>query len=140
MNECIVVQFNYFLSRLQTIFYNFHWKNTRKLYKVIFLLHRLDKEILGIRSVQRYFSRWKYKTFWTFLGSKVKASNFAMKIIRNGYSLPFENIPPPFYAQNNKSSLKEKRFVAESIKKLLDDRCIRAVEEPPRCINPLTVA
>ena len=82
----------------------------------------------------------KIKHFASFWEQKLKASKFTMDIIRNGYILPFENTPPPFYAQNNKSSLRETKFVEESILKLLTDGCIRSVKEPPHCINPLTVA
>ena len=104
------------------IFTIFHWKKTRKLYKANFPLHRLDKENSGIYETSSDISvTGNIKHFEHFWDQKLKkASNFSMEIIRNGYSLLFENIPPPFCAQNNKSSLKEKRFVEESIKILLD--------------------
>ena len=82
----------------------------------------------------------RIKHFASFWEQKLKASKFIMDIIRNGYILSFENIPPPFYAQNNKSNFRETKFVEESILKLLTDGCIRSVKEPPHCINPLTVA
>lgn len=63
-----------------------------------------------------------------------------LDIIKNGYKLPFNNTPPPFYAKNNASSLKNKEFVEQSINKLLLDGRIKEVKEPPFCVNPLTVA
>ena len=60
--------------------------------------------------------------------------------MREGYKIPFESEPPPFYAKNNASSLKKGDFVKSSIEKLLEDGCVERVSEPPHCINPLTVA
>ena len=70
----------------------------------------------------------RIKHFASFWEQKLKASKFIMDIIRNGYILSFENIPPPFYAQNNKSNFRETKFVEESILKLLTDGCIRSVK------------
>ena len=65
-----------------------------------------------------------------------------MNIIKNGYTLPFENgeFPPPFFAKNNASALKHKAFVEKSIKELLENKCIKEVKSIPHCVNPLTVA
>ncbi|XP_066927319.1 uncharacterized protein [Clytia hemisphaerica] len=79
----------------------------------------------------------KFSHFWE---KDLKASKFALGVVREGYKIPFESNPPPFYAKNNASSLKNDHFVKDSIKKLLEDSCIEKVSEPPYCINPLTVA
>ena len=78
-----------------------------------------------------------YSTFWE---KELKASKFALGIVREGYKIPFESEPPAFFAKNNTSSLKNQAFVRESIEKLLENGCIEKVTEPPYCINPLTVA
>ena len=70
----------------------------------------------------------------------LKASPFILRIIENGYFLPFHSEPHPFYAKNNLSSLKRKEFVGETISELLVNKCIEEVSDVPYCINPLTVA
>uniref|UniRef100_A0A7M5WT73 Reverse transcriptase domain-containing protein n=1 Tax=Clytia hemisphaerica TaxID=252671 RepID=A0A7M5WT73_9CNID len=79
----------------------------------------------------------EFSNFWE---NELKASNFALGIVREGYKIPFESEPPPFFAKNNASSLKNREFVKDSIEKLLENGCIEKVTEPPYCINPLTVA
>ena len=61
--------------------------------------------------------------------NELKASPFVLNIIKNGYTLPFENgeFPPPFFAKNNASALKHKAFVEKSIKELLENKCIKEV-------------
>ena len=79
----------------------------------------------------------KCEFFWE---TELHASAFVQQIIKNGYRLPFITKPQPFFANNNQSSLKNKRFVEESINKLLLEGCIEEVKEMPYCSNPLTVA
>lgn len=81
----------------------------------------------------------KIRHFVPFWEHKLKASNFTLDIVKNGYKIPFLADPPSFYAANNKSSLQHPQFVEQSISKLLSDECISAVDYPPYCINPLTV-
>ena len=61
-------------------------------------------------------------------------------IIDNGYIIPFITIPPLFYAPNNKSSLRNSKFVSQAISKLLRNNCIEKLDQKPFCYNPLTVA
>eukprot|EP00111_Clytia_hemisphaerica_P013786 TCONS_00040574-protein len=79
----------------------------------------------------------KFSEFWE---KDLKASNFALNIVHEGYKIPFESEPPKFFAKNNASSLKNRTFVTDSITQLLKDDCIKKVDEPPHCVNPLTVA
>ena len=71
-----------------------------------------------------------------FSENTLHAPPFVMTIVKEGYSLPFESLPPSFLTRNKKSSLEKKYFVTE----LLQNKCIRAVEHPPYSVNPLTVA
>ena len=70
----------------------------------------------------------------------MKLHLFVINIVKHGYSLPFIFQPPPFYAANNKSSLRNRSFVEKSIEQLLADNCIEEVSAMPYCCNPLTVA
>ena len=54
--------------------------------------------------------------------------------------MPFITIPPSYYARNNKSSLRNSRFVSQAISKLLKNTCIEELDQKPYCCNPLTEA
>ena len=47
---------------------------------------------------------------------------------------------PSFYAPNNKSNLRNSRFLSQAISKLLKNNCIEGLGQKPYCCNPLTVA
>ena len=68
------------------------------------------------------------------------APNYVMNIIQHGYCLPFVKNCPPFFAENNASSLRHPEFVEKTIADLLKANCIKQTEEMPYCCNPLTVA
>eukprot|EP00111_Clytia_hemisphaerica_P006267 TCONS_00018130-protein len=79
----------------------------------------------------------EHAKFWEF---ELKAPSFILDIVKNGYSLPFKKNPPPSYSKNNKSSLREHKFVKNSIEELVKNKCIREVDFIPYCVNPLSVA
>ena len=70
----------------------------------------------------------------------MKASDFVISIIRKGYFLPFNEYPPPTAEKNNQSSLRNGKFVEDSIDQLLASECVKEVSEIPYCVNLLTVA
>ena len=59
--------------------------------------------------------------FWK---NELKPSLFVQNIIDNGYIMPFITIRPSFYVPNNKSTLRNSRFVSQAISKLLKNKCI----------------
>ena len=61
-------------------------------------------------------------------------------LVDYGYVIPFETPPPAFYAKNNQSSLRNRPFVDEAIRKLEAFGCIEESSTRPFCCNPLTVA
>jgi len=75
--------------------------------------------------------------FWK---NDLKASQYILDIITDGYVIPLIQHPPSFYAKNNKSSLKHQNFVDEAIHNLLQNNCIEELTSRPYCCNPLTVA
>ena len=81
--------------------------------------------------LKEHFDFWKYN---------LKASTLVLNIIKNGYILPFTELPPPFYAKNNASSLRNKRFVDTAITELLNKGMIEELDHRPFVCNPLTVA
>ena len=90
---------------------------------------RKEKSVKG-----RLFSCFDY---WEKI---LNASSFVLKIISQGYLLPLDIQPPPFYAPNNSSSLNNKKFVESEIKEYLEKSYIREIDSLSYCCNPLTVA
>ena len=76
-----------------------------------------DWEILG--KTEEISVRGKLKENSRFWKNELKPSLFVRNIIDNGYIIPFITIPPSIYAPNNKSSLRNSRFVSQAILKLL---------------------
>ena len=62
--------------------------------------------------------RGRLKQNIEFWKNELKPSYFVENIITNGYIMPFTSIPSPFYASNNKSSLRHPQFVLQATTKL----------------------
>ena len=77
---------------------------------------------------------------YDFWDQELQASLFVLAMVKHGYTLPFKERPPPFFAKNNASSRRNSKFVEESINELLSDGLVKEVPEKPYCCNPLTVA
>ena len=76
------------------------------------------------------------KTFWEQMG----ASPWVLKILREGYSLPFVQQPPQVSFRNNKSALESSDFVTNEIYSLLEQGCIREVRRSEAHVtSPLSV-
>ena len=75
-------------------------------------------------------------SFWEKMG----ASPWVLKILREGYSLPFVQQPPQVSFRNNKSALEASEFVTSEIYSLLEQGCIREVRRSEtHVISPLSV-
>ena len=75
-------------------------------------------------------------SFWEQMG----ASPWILKILREGYSLPFVQQPPQVSFRNNKSALEASEFVTSEIYSLLEQGCIREVRRSEaHVISPLSV-
>ena len=68
------------------------------------------------------------------------ANESVLHIIENGYKIPFFETPQKAHVPNNKFSLKNERFVLDSISEMLKIGCIKEVKTPPKVINPLSVS
>ena len=77
---------------------------------------------------------------YEFWEKTLKASNFVLNIVSNGYFLPINIQPPPFFAKNNASGLRNKHFVESEIQTYLKKSYIREIDSTSYCCNPLTVA
>ena len=70
----------------------------------------------------------------------IKANDYILDTIVNGYKLPFQQIPQSVHLKNNKSSLENDEFVKEAIYELLLSGSVVESNVKPFVINPLTVA
>ena len=75
--------------------------------------------------------------FWE---NELKAGEWVLDVIKNGYIIPLNNLPGPYEEQNNQSAKKHDKFVQKSIKDLLRLGIVKRVDTKPRCISPLSVA
>ena len=72
--------------------------------------------------------------------AKIGAPGFILSVIRDGYKIPFIDLPPPKVTPNNSSALKEREFVSEAIFDLLKNKCVEVLDRPPAIVNPLSVS
>ena len=74
--------------------------------------------------------------FWS---NSIRASDFIINTIVEGYRIPFFELPDNFVIPNRSSAFKFKDFVNEVISELLERCCVKEVLNPPKFINPLHV-
>ena len=83
-----------------------------------------------VNSLKNHIDYWR----------KINASDYILKIIAEGYMLPFKTTPDNILLDNNSSSKNNTNFVNDEIKKLIGKGCISEVFTQPKVVNPLTVA
>ena len=76
-------------------------------------------------------------SFWR---DAVRASDFVLDIIENGYKILFRESPLPYSIDNRSSAPIHRGFVQEAVSMLLTRGCIRKVSVYPWVCNPLHVA
>ena len=70
----------------------------------------------------------------------MKANQWVMEVLENGYVIPFKKSPPQYQEDNNKSDKINNKFVQKTVNEMKDAGIIRFVKEKPYCVSPLTVA
>ena len=80
----------------------------------------------------------KLRANFPFWRDVVRASEFVLDIIQNGYKILFRELP--FSIKNRSSALHRRSFVQGAISELLTHGCIREVPVYPQFCNPLPVA
>ena len=68
------------------------------------------------------------------------ANESVSHIIENEYKIPFLETLEKAHLPNNKSSLKNEKFVLDSISEMLKIGSIKKVKAPPNVINLLSVS
>ena len=74
--------------------------------------------------------------FWM---NSIRASDFIINTIVEGYKIPFIDFPENFVIPNRSSAFKFKDFVDDAISELIERGCVSEVDYPPNFINPLHV-
>ena len=75
--------------------------------------------------------------FWK---SELKANQWVIDVLENGYVIPFERAPTQYEEENNKSAKDNIQFVRKTLRELEKSGVVKFVKEKPFCISPLTVA
>ena len=73
--------------------------------------------------------------FWM---NSIRASDFIINTIVEGFKIPFFDLPENFVIPNS-SSAKFKDFVEEAISEVIECSCVSEVDFPPIFINPMHV-
>ena len=78
----------------------------------------------------------EYVEFWQEIG----ASPWVLKVLKEGYAIPFLEIPPKVFFKNNKSALKHPEFVSSEVLNLLNLGCVKEIrKDEAHVISPLSV-
>ena len=76
---------------------------------------------------------------FAFWEHELRASPPVLESIKVGYKLPLLSVPRLYYRSNAKSALDNAEFVTVSILEMLENRCIRTVDDRPHVCSPLLV-
>ena len=104
--------------------------------------HKFDREDLedgyedGLSHTMEFFNMLEKNWVWV---QGLEASQFVLDIVRTGYRLPFITFPPPLEADNHQSALEHATFVEESIRDLVQARCVQESVSTPTVCSPLQV-
>ena len=79
--------------------------------------------------------------FFSFWRDVLKAPADILEIIQDGYSVPFVGgiLPPPAFAPNNQSALRNADFLLEELLRLEKIHCLERINYQPRIVLPCSV-
>ena len=75
--------------------------------------------------------------FWR---ETIQPSEFALDIIKIDHKIPFKETSLPYKFDNRSSAIKNRSFVKEEIKKLLEAVALEELDKPRPFYNPLHVS
>ena len=85
--------------------------------------------------VPGHIHRPEFRQFWEDV---LQPDEYVMGVIRDGYRLPFYEIPPPGFHPNNKSAREDHTFVLAELRRLESLGCIKRVSKQPYLVLPLS--
>ena len=89
------------------------------------------------KKVAGNIARQEFRNFWLH---ELKADVWTVKLLEEGYRLPFREEPGQYQERNNKSARQEKPYLIESVASLRDRGVVKKLRCRPWCTNPLTVS
>ncbi len=63
-----------------------------------------------------------------------------LAVVRDGYSPPFQSVPPAHFRKNNTSAMRAQPFVLKAVCELLVNGFAKLAPTPPLVTNPFTVS
>ena len=82
----------------------------------------------------------RLKAHFSFWVHALGANDFILRVIDNGYAIPFITFPHNAFFDNNHSALMHADFVLEAIHELILSGSVVQVSSPPHVVNPLSVS
>lgn len=77
------------------------------------------------------------REFWR---TELKAGDWVMETLKDGYVIPFKEFPPIYEEPNNSSATKDMDFVHQAVAELKRVGIIEFRTERPHCVSPLSVS
>ena len=99
----------------------------------------LDRHHEQLISRQAVSVKGKLSQSVEFWRDTLKANNYVLSVISNGYVLPFKEEPPHKVFRNHNVCSKYSKFIDESVQELLVNDCIEQTLEVPHVCSPLSV-
>ena len=98
----------------------------------------IDRAFLKV--IGSSFIQGKLRANLSFRRDAVRASDFVLDIIENGYKILFQKSPLPYSIENRSSALLHRGFVREVLPELLTRGCIKQLSVYPPFCSPSDVA
>lgn len=77
------------------------------------------------------------KEVYEFWREELRASDWVLKTLRDGYSIPFNEEPEPYQEKNNKSARDNMEIVREIVLEMIDLGIVQTTVSQPYCASPL---
>jgi hypothetical protein len=77
------------------------------------------------------------KRFFPFWRDELRAPEWILKVLENGYSIPFKALPGPYFERNNKSARDNMQIVRQIVADMLAKGIVRIAREKPLVVSPL---
>jgi hypothetical protein len=74
------------------------------------------------------------RDFWT---QELRSPPWVVKLLEEGYHLPFVSEPPCYEEKNNRSALDNMEIVSSMVHDMIALNIVTVVETKPHCVNPL---
>ncbi len=75
--------------------------------------------------------------FWRTV---LKANQWVIEVLENGYVIPFDKEPLEYEEENNKSAKTHSNFVRKTVIEMEKAGIVQFIKAKPLCVSPLTVA